>query len=73
MVLACATYFDKVDEVIVIFTKNGISDWVAALAAALGHSTAFRSDQPPILIEKVLSLAALIYHLFRRHANPDNE
>ena len=70
MELVCATYFDKVDKIVVIFAEYRVPYRVAALAATLGHTTPLRSYKPPVLIEKVLALAALIDHLFRRHANP---
>ena len=67
------TYLDKVDEVIVVLAEDSTSDWVTAFAAALGHTTSFGSDQPPVLVEKVLALAALVDHLFGRHAYPHDE
>ena len=36
-----ATYFNKVDEIIIIFTTKRILDRVASLSASLWHSATF--------------------------------
>ena len=67
------TYFDKVDEVVIVLTVERTADRIAPLAAALWNAAAPGADQASITIKEVPALVAFVDHFFGRHAYPHDE
>lgn len=67
------TYFDEVDEVVVILAVKCVSYSITALTAALWNSAPLRSNESSISVKEIIPLVGFVYHIFWRHTNSDDE